>query len=97
MIDFDLVAVLDLADGVDGIDPGVGAVDLPLLVGHGLDQVLFGGAYGVKGLKEALGMAFAGFLLLFGADVDLPGKAVARGIQAGALLAFGSARASAFL
>jgi len=81
--------LMDDADGEQiGFDRG-DAVESPGGVGEGLDEVSFGGAFGLVFGREGAEVSFVGFVILGGHDDDLAGEAVTESVEGGASFALG--------
>src|SRR5689334_21914835 len=82
----DAIFVLGDAERVEiGLNGG-GAVHAPGGVDEGLDEMGFGGAFGLVFVEEGMGVPLIRGIVLSGEDDGLAGDAVAERVQFGALL-----------
>ena len=66
------------------------AVEPPGGVGESLDELGFGGAFGLVLGGESAEVGVVGVVILVGHDDDVAGESVTEGVECGTLLAFGS-------
>ena len=66
------------------------SVQAPGGVGESLDELGFGGAFGLVFGGEGAEVGVVGVVILIGHDDDVAGESVAEGVEGGALFAFGS-------
>ena len=65
------------------------AVEPPGGVGESLDELGFGGAFGLVFGGESAEVSVVGVVILVGHDDDVAGESVTEGVECGTLLAFG--------
>jgi hypothetical protein len=66
------------------------SVEPPGGVGESLDELGFGGSFGLVFGGESAEVRVVGVVILVGHDDDVAGESVTEGVESGTLLAFGS-------
>ena len=76
------------ACGEDGVFHGAGTSEAPTVVGYGLDEAGFHGAFGGERFLDALAVLEVGRLVIGREDEDLAGQAMSIGIESATVSGF---------
>src|ERR1700735_3583351 len=82
--------LMDYADHEQVVLERGDSVEPPGGVGESLDELSFGGAFGLVFGGEAAEVSVVGGVILVGPDGDMAGESMTEGVESGTLLTFGS-------